>query len=233
MALTVVVLSFHLEEGAGIGGTVTGLALVVAVGAGVGLLNGLLVHAVRISPIIATLATFIALQGVAQLLRPEPGGVLSVGFADAVQASVGWLPLAFVATLLLAVASDLVLRRPPFGLALRAAGSNAAAAHRNGVPVGRTVVAAYVACSLFAVLAGIVLAGQVGVGDASVGGTYTLSSITAVVLGGASIYGGRGSFVAALLGALLVTEIINATTFLGMEQAWQYWLPGGLILAAA
>jgi ribose transport system ATP-binding protein len=83
------------------------------------------------------------------------------------------------------------------------------------------------------VAAGVVLAGQVGIGDASVGQTYTLSSITAVVLGGASIYGGRGSFLSAFLGAVLVTQIINATTFLELDQAWQYWLPGALILVAA
>jgi ribose transport system ATP-binding protein len=96
-----------------------------------------------------------------------------------------------------------------------------------------TIVFAYVACALFAVLGGLMLAMQVGIGDPTVGQNYTLTSITAVVLGGASIYGGRGSFVATLLGALLITQIINALTFLNLSEAWQYWLPGALILVAA
>ena len=76
------------------------------------------------------------------------------------------------------------------------------------------------------------LAMQVGIGDATLGQTYTLNSIAAVVLGGASIYGGRGSFLTVVLGALLVTQAINAITFLDLSQAWQYWLPGGLVLVA-
>ena len=77
------------------------------------------------------------------------------------------------------------------------------------------------------------LMAQVGIGDASAGETYTLASITAVVLGGASIFGGRGSFIGVLFGAALIQVIINATTFLELSQAWQYWLLGGLTLLAA
>ena len=77
------------------------------------------------------------------------------------------------------------------------------------------------------------LAAQVGVGDARVGVNYTLTSITAVVLGGASIFGGRGSFIGALLGAVLIQEIITSTTFLQIGIAWQYYLPGLLILIGA
>jgi ribose transport system ATP-binding protein len=131
------------------------------------------------------------------------------------------------------VASEVVLRRTSFGLALRAVGSDEASAHRLGVPVGRTVMAAYVLSALFATAGGVLLAGQVGLGDASVGSAYTLASVAAVVLGGASIYGGRGSFVGALLGALLTTQAVNAITFLRLGQEWQYWLPGGLVLIAA
>ena len=77
------------------------------------------------------------------------------------------------------------------------------------------------------------LLAQIGVGSASEGVTYTLSSITAVVLGGASLFGGRGSFIGALLGAALIQQIVNATTFLSLSQAWQYWLTGLLTLGAA
>jgi ribose transport system ATP-binding protein len=95
------------------------------------------------------------------------------------------------------------------------------------------VIAAYVLCALFAGLASIMLAVQIGTGDASAGQNYTLQSIAAVVLGGASIYGGRGSFLGAALGALLLTEVINALGFLDLGDAWQYWVPGFIVLLAA
>ena len=82
-------------------------------------------------------------------------------------------------------------------------------------------------------LAGLVLSSLVGVGQAGLGSQYTLTTITAVVLGGASIFGGRGSYLGALLGAFLIQEIISATSFLGLAIAWQDWLPGLLILAGA
>jgi ribose transport system ATP-binding protein len=74
---------------------------------------------------------------------------------------------------------------------------------------------------------------QLGVGDPTQGVTFTLSSVTAVVLGGASLFGGRGSFLGALLGAALITEILNATTFLSLSESWQHWFLGILTLVAA
>jgi ribose transport system ATP-binding protein len=102
-----------------------------------------------------------------------------------------------------------------------------------GVPVRSTVVRAYIACSLLTFVGGVLLMAQLGIGDASQGTSYTLSCITAVVLGGASLFGGRGSFVGVLLGAFLIQQITNATTFLGLSQAWQYWSVGLLALLAA
>jgi ribose transport system ATP-binding protein len=115
---------------------------------------------------------------------------------------------------------------------LRAIGSNEVAAHRLGARVDRSVIFAYMLCALFTSISGLLLAGQVGIGDPAVGANYTLQSISAVVLGGASIFGGRGSFLGALAGVILVQEITATTGFLGLGTAWQYWLPGILILAA-
>jgi ribose transport system ATP-binding protein len=94
-------------------------------------------------------------------------------------------------------------------------------------------VGAYVACSALTFLGALMLMAQTGVGDPTQGVTYTLASITAVVLGGASLFGGRGSFIGALLGAALLQETINATTFLSLTQAWQYWFQGIFVLLAA
>ena len=87
--------------------------------------------------------------------------------------------------------------------------------------------------SLFACLGAVVLLAQLGIGDPAQGVSYTLSSITAVVLGGTSLLGGRGTFLGTLLGAGLIVQLLNATTFLGLTQTWQYLFQGGLIVIAA
>jgi ribose transport system ATP-binding protein len=181
----------------------------------------------------ATLATYIALQGVSLLLRPEQGGYITSGVVNAIQSTVGEIPVALIVAVALAVGLEYCLRRTRWGLSLRAVGSEEHAAHRLGVKSNRTVIAAYIACSALTFLGAIMLMAQLGVGDPTQGVTYTLSSITAVVLGGASLFGGRGSFIGALLGAALITEITNATTFLQLSQAWQFWFLGLLTLGAA
>jgi ribose transport system ATP-binding protein len=91
----------------------------------------------------------------------------------------------------------------------------------------------YIACSLLTSLGAVMLMTQIGVGDPRQGINYTLSSITAVVLGGTSLTGGRGTFVGTILGAVLLTEVLNAVTFLGLTQTYQYLFQGVLIVVAA
>jgi ribose transport system ATP-binding protein len=91
---------------------------------------------------------------------------------------------------------------------------------------------AYVGCSLCAGLAGIFLMVQTGIGDPTQGVTYTLTGITAAVVGGASVFGGRASFTGALLGAVLVGVVDSLTVFLHATSDWQYYLTGGITLGA-
>jgi ribose transport system ATP-binding protein len=118
-------------------------------------------------------------------------------------------------------------------LCVRAVGSNEESARRVGVKVSRTVLLGYVTSSIFVAFGAVVLLAQLGIGDPAQGIGYTLSSITAVVLGGTSLLGGRGSFIGTLLGACLIVQALNATTFLGLTQTWQYVFQGGFILIAA
>ena len=167
------------------------------------------------------------------MLRPFQGGFISATITDDIQKNIGPIPVAFLVAVALALVLEYCLRFTRWGLALRAAGSREQAAHRLGVRVNRTIIGAYVACSALTFLGGLMLMAQIGVGDPTQGVTYTLASITAVVLGGASLFGGRGSFIGTLLGAALLQETINATTFLSLSQAWQYWFQGVFVLVAA
>ena len=233
MGLGLVILTAFATDSGGTGGFFVGLVLAVAAGAAVGLVNGGLVQFAKINAVIATLATFIGVQGVALLINPVPTGLFSGEAAKTLSTAVGGIPVVFIVVVAIGLGAELLLRRGRLGLALRAVGSSEAAAHRIGVHVGRTKVLAYVICGVFAALASVMLAVQIGTGDATAGQNYTLQSIAAVVLGGASIYGGRGSFLGTVLGALLLTEMINAITFLELSDAWQYWFPGAVILIAA
>ena len=102
-----------------------------------------------------------------------------------------------------------------------------------GIRVDLTYISGYIACSLMTAVGALMLMTQIGVGDPRQGVNYTLSSITAVVLGGTSLTGGRGTFIGTVLGAVLLTEVLSAVTFLSLTQTYQYLFQGILIVVAA
>jgi ribose transport system ATP-binding protein len=233
VGVVVVVMSFFATGGRGSPGLVAGIVVSLAVGAAVGLVNGLGIRLVRLPPVIATLVLYIFLQGLGLLLRPTPKGYLDASSTTLIQSKFGFFPIVMLVAVLLILAFEWLLRRSRAGVEMRAVGSDATRARRVGARVGGTVVVAHIACGVLTAGGGIVLASIVGVGQASLGTEYTLTSIAAVVLGGASIFGGRGSFIGACLGALLIQEIVTASSFLDLPSAWQEWLPGALILVGA
>jgi ribose transport system ATP-binding protein len=232
MGLLVVIQSFFVYGGASGSEQVAGWLLIVVVAVGVGALNWLLVDPFRLHPMVATLATSMALQATSLLLRPVAGGIFEDAVVDVIASSVGFVPLMTVLALAVALVLEFGLYKTQLGLALRGVGSQVEAARVAGVRPHRTTLSAYVACSLLAACAAIPLMAQVGSGDANAGGSYTLASVAAVVIGGASLFGGRGSFVGALLGALLITQVNVVTSFLDIGDSWQSYLLGAMILAS-
>jgi ribose transport system ATP-binding protein len=241
--LVAAILSYYAGAGQSGGDLAVGVLVVLGAGLAVGLANGMLIRVFRIAPVLATLATFIVIEGAMLFLRPQPGGFYRLGVTQTLKTSWGPIPAVFIAAGFLTLVVELLLRRTRWGLALRAVGSDETRAHRLGTRVNATLVGAYVLCSLLSAAGGIVFASQVGVGygDAKASSPYTLYSITAVVLGGASIFGGRGSFLGAFFGAVLIEEVITAPNFLGStavikdipNTAVPYWFLGALVLVGA
>ncbi|MDI2030174.1 ATP-binding cassette domain-containing protein [Saccharopolyspora sp. TS4A08] len=232
MGFLVVVESFFLVDGTPVVGQLTGWLLLIAIPVAVGVVNWALVDMVRLHPMVATLVTYMALQALSLLLRPVPGGLISAQITDPLSALVGPVPVTFLVAVVLSGTLAWLLVRSKPGIALRAAGSDAERARINGIRPTHVRLAAYVGSSLLVGVASVTLLAQVGSGDPSAGTSYTLASISAVVIGGVSLYGGRGSFAGVLLGALLVQEAASVTTFLNLSTAWQYYLQGLLTIVA-
>lgn len=230
MGLLVVVGSFWVVDGGSPG---VGLLLMALTGVGVGLVNGVLVAVLGVDAVVATLAVFMALQGLYLTLREVPDGIVAEGFATQVMARFGPLPVAILGAALVTVALEVALRRTRWGVALRATGSRRTAAESIGVRTVRVQLGAYVLAGALTFAASVLLMAQIGIGDGRPGVGYTLSSVTVVVLAGASVFGGRGSFLGVLAAGLLVQQLLSASPFLQLPQAWSYLLPGLVILAAA
>jgi ribose transport system ATP-binding protein len=229
----VVLGSFFILDGRSPGVWVLGFFLMFACAAGVGLLNGALIRFARFTPVAATLVTYIGLGGLAFRLRSAPDGYVAASVTNAISTKIGPVPVAFVVFVVCALGLELVLRKGRLGMQLRAVGSDEESARRVGVPVNRTALLGYLGAALLTLLGAVVLLAQLGVGDPGQGTGYTLTSITAVVLGGTSLLGGRGTFVGTLMGAGLSVQVLNATVFLSLDQKWQYIFQGLLIVAAA
>lgn len=229
----VVVASFFVNDDKSTLMIVAGFGLVFLGALVVGGVNGILIRFANFTPIAATLAMYIGLQGMSFILRDNPGGYINADIVQIVTWQFGPIPAAFIVLAGVAVASEVLLRKTRLGWRLRATGSEEESARRVGVSVDRTYLFGYISCSLLTAVGAVMLMAQLGVGDPRQGINYTLSSITAVVLGGTSLRGGRGTFIGTVLGAVLLTEVLNAVAFLGLTETYQYIFQGTLIVIAA
>jgi ribose transport system permease protein len=187
-----------------------GVAAVLASGVVCGAINGVVVVFGRLQPIIATLATGAMYGGVALWLRPTPGGEVNENFADFVTGSLGdVIPVSILVLIAAVVVIWIPYRRSAIGRAAYAIGSSEQAAYMSGVPVARAKFLAYLLAGLFAAIAGLLLTCITYSGEANalLGGSYTLSSVAAVVVGGTSLYGGAGGAIGTIFGAFVLRTI--------------------------
>jgi ribose transport system ATP-binding protein len=229
----VVVASFFINDDKSTLMIAAGFALIFFGAFVVGAINGTLIRFANFTPIAATLAMYIGLQGMSFLLRENPGGYINADVVQIITWQFGPIPASFIALVVIAVASEYTLRKTSLGWRLRATGSNEESARRVGVSVDGTFLLGYICCSLYTAIGAVMLMSQIAVGDPRQGINYTLSSITAVVLGGTSLRGGRGTFIGTVLGAVLLTEVLDAVSFLGFTETYQYVFQGALIVSAA
>jgi len=212
---------------------IVGVAISIVVGLLVGVINGLLVTRLNIPPVIATLVTSIAIVGLAQVLRPQPSTTATDAIMTAIGTTVAGIPLILIVSLVIAIALWFVIGRTRLGRGLRAAGSDPVKANRMGVSVRGMRMFASVAAGGLSAVAGFALYTTTGIGDANTGQTLTLTSVTAIVIAGASIFGGSGSAIAVAVAGFLLETITSALTFLSLSLSWQYWVQGAFVLVAA
>ncbi len=231
--LCVVLASFLAPDGVAAGPFAGGLILILAFTVAFGFLQGLLITSLRLPAIVVTIATYIGLQGISLLLRPVAAGSIDDAISDAVQFPLWLLPVGLVLTLVMVGAAEWLLYRTAFGRTFRAVGSSPIASHRLGIDSRRVTWLAFVISGLLTGVGGLMLAGQVGIGSPSTGTDYTLMSITVVVLGGASVAGGRGSFFSIMLGAALVQATSSASSYIDANSSVHYTVIGTLTVLAA
>jgi ribose transport system ATP-binding protein len=231
MTFCVVVASYTITPGTSGWALAPGALVLIAVGLGTGIFNAVIIRVFRLPSIIATLGTFSILEGASLLLRDHPEGPINGDVITGLTKSVGFVPLAFVVVVVLAVLADVWLYRTRMGLAVRAVGLDETSSRRLGMGTGRMVILAFVVCSVMASLAGFYLAAQVQIGSPIIG-NFGLESIAAAVLGGASLAGGRGSYVGTLLAALFLSLIDNVLPLFHQPTEYSEMTIGLLILLA-
>ncbi|MEV4569804.1 ABC transporter permease [Nonomuraea sp. NPDC049419] len=207
------------------------LALLIVAGLLVGLVNGLLTTKLRVPSFIVTLGMLLVLSGAVFLWTGgAPRGALSEGFRAFGRGGLGPVPWS-VLILLAAGAAAIALTRARFGRTLAATGDNARAAALSGVRVDRVKIYAFMLSGLSAAVAAVLLGGFAGV-SAQVGQGLEFSAITAVVLGGVALGGGRGSVVAAMAGACTLEALFTLLNLYGISGALESTVQGVIIIAA-
>jgi len=214
--------------------------LTCLLGAFVGAINGVLVAYFKVPAFVATLGMLYVARGAALLLtdgltfnnldgEPELGntGFEWLGFNKLMGIPVGVIIL-FVVALVCIIA----LSRTPYGRWIYSTGGNARAAELSGVPVNRVKLSVYIISGICAAMAGVVLASQLTSAGPTAGTTYELTAIAAVVIGGASLMGGRGSIRNTLLGAFVIGFLADGLVIIGVSAYWQMVFTGSVIVLA-
>ena len=228
--------AYMLEIGAGIW---IAFLLAIVVGIVVGIVNGTIISYFHINPLITTLGMLSIVRGLAFVIsggreivvKDEAWLELGKGalFEDSLAPGIPWIVIIAIATF---VVIGLAMPRTPFGRYAYAIGSNIRAARLSGVSVNRWRLSFYVVCGMTAALAGLVLTARTGSARVLSSQTFELDVITAVILGGASLSGGRGTLWGTLIGLLLIGVINNGMILSQVPAFWQLVVKGSILLAA-
>ena len=212
-----------------------GIIVVLIVGALCGAINGLIVIYGRLQPIVATIATGAVYYGIALALRPFPGGTVDETIADAFTGKIfNFIPASLVALIAIVLVVWVPFSRSVTGRAVYAVGSSEPAAYMSGVPIKRAKFFAYTLSGFLAGIGGLFLTFFTYTGEAAYasGNAYTLFSIAAVVLGGVSLFGGKGSAIGAIFGALAFRTIGDLLFVFDFDPLWQPLFQGVVLLLA-
>lgn len=222
-----------VAQGSQGGGLFGGILLAFALGGAIGLVNGGLVTKRSVPPFIATLGMLIFLEG-ARLAytKGEASGTVSTTLRRVTVDSLFGIPYPVLIWLGLNAVFAVLLYATPYGRRVYAVGLNPEVARLSGVRVDLITASAYVASSLLCVVAGILLASNVGYVDQFVGRGTDLDSIAAALIGGTSFAGGRGGLGGTIAGVLLITLILNLVTVAGLSVQLQFVIKGAVLVAA-
>jgi ribose transport system permease protein len=208
-----------------------GMALGLAVGIGCGVVNGICVAFLRFQPIVTTFATAIVFGGIALWIQRQAGGSVPESYWRGYAGDVLGLRLS-VWIALAALVAVILIARTVWYRRLVATGGNLVGSYQTGLPVMRLRLSAYVVSGTFAALAALCLVGETASADPLLGPSFTLSSVSAVVLGGTALAGGVGSAVGSILGAIILGLINNVIFFAGLPYEFQDLVKGLIVLAA-
>lgn len=216
------------------------IVLCLVLGVIVGAFNGILITRFNVAPFIATLGTLYVARGAAQLSndgatfpnlvgKPELG---NTGFPILGAGSVLGIPIVIWIMVIFAAVAAFIAGKTPFGRQVYAVGGNERAAELSGIYVNRIKMGVYMICGLCAAMTGLITASQLVAAHPAIGESYELNAIAAVVLGGTSLAGGRGTMWGTIVGALVIGVLTNGLVLLGVQEFWKKVITGLVIILA-
>lgn len=205
--------------------------IILVLGFSIGALNGLLISLLNLQPFLVTLASWSILNGAALLILPTDGGSVPGWWIDF--GYMHFLGLAGPVWLLIALIGFWYwFRSTPLGVTIKATGSDQRSAFLSGVSVTRVNLVTYGLSGFFAAAAALYLTTQTGAGSPNIGRDYILPSVAAAVIGGVSLFGGRGHLLGTIIGAYILTLIGNLVFVLRVSSYWQPAMAGVILLIA-
>jgi ribose transport system permease protein len=235
MGLSAVVTAHVFNWGTQFGSPVLSLVLAILAGLGIavvpGVINGLLIADLRVPPFIGTLGMYGVARGVAFLLARGTTVPVQNGLLGAIgNGEIGGFPNLVLITIAILLVTHYLLSQTRYGQHIYAIGGNVNAALRAGINVRNNTIALYILSSVTAGCAGILYTAKFSAGAAQAGEPVLLDSIAAVVIGGASLFGGSGTVIGTVIGALIIAVIQYGLVFVNVEPFWQFVAVGVVII---
>ncbi len=210
--------------------------LLLALGLFFGFVNANIITRLRVAPFIATMGVGAVIQGMVLLYAKKPGGSIAPGWEYFAEGMIGPIPFPVVFLFVLVAVTWVLLSKTVWGRHVKATGGSEVIARLSGVETRRVITFAYMFCSAMAAVTGMYLASRMGAGDPRVGGLqydrFDLDTITAVLIGGTRLGGGKGSVIGTVAGVLIVSVLNNIFNLMGVNPYLQ-WIIKGLILLGA